>query len=94
MFVNEAMLSRNFECASHACKCYRGALECLVQNNPSYKGSGGLTQKMKKCLVSAARSAIRMRSMEDDKMKALVALKRDLQDGPRHCFGLHEHCIC
>ncbi len=33
------------ECAKHACKCYHGALECLVQENPSYKGSGRLTQK-------------------------------------------------
>ena len=26
------------ECANHACKCYRGSLEKLVANNPSYKG--------------------------------------------------------
>ena len=39
------------ECANHACKCYRGALEKLVQDNPSYKGSGGLTKKMRKRLI-------------------------------------------
>ena len=47
------------ECANHACKCYRGALERLIQDNPSYKGNGGLTQRMKKRLVTAARCAIR-----------------------------------
>ena len=34
---------KKLECANHACKCYRGALEELVQDNPSYKGSGRLT---------------------------------------------------
>ena len=29
---------RKLECANHACKCYRGSLEKLVQDNPSYKG--------------------------------------------------------
>lgn len=43
------------ECANHACKCYRGTLKQLVQSNPSYKGSGGLTMKIRKKLVSAAR---------------------------------------
>ena len=51
---------KKLECANHACKCYRGALERLVQDNPSYKGSGSLTTKMRKRLVSAARAAIRM----------------------------------
>ncbi len=37
---------KKLECANHACKCYRGALERLVQDNPSYKGSGRLTLKM------------------------------------------------
>ncbi len=45
---------KKLECANHACKCYRGALERLVQENPSYKGSGGLTQRMRKRLVSTA----------------------------------------
>ena len=39
---------RKFECANHCCKCYRGALEKLVQDNPSYKGKGGLTEKMRR----------------------------------------------
>ena len=33
---------KKLECANHAC---RGALERLVQDNPSYKGNGGLTLK-------------------------------------------------
>ena len=78
---------KKLECANHACKCYRGALEKLVQDNSSYKGSGGLTLKMRKRLVPAARAAIRMRSKKDDKKKALASLKSDLQNGPRHCFG-------
>ena len=32
------------ECANHACKCYR----FLAANNPSYKGKGGLMEKMRK----------------------------------------------
>ena len=83
---------KKLECANHACKCYRGSLEKLVQDNPSYKGSGGLTKLMRKRLVSAARCAIRMRSKEKDQKKALASLKRDLENGPRHCFGYHEHC--
>ncbi len=83
---------KKLECANHACKCYRGALERLVQENPSYKGSGGLTQRMRKRLVFAARSAIRMRSMEDEKKEALRKLKRDLLNGPLHCFGIHDKC--
>ncbi len=83
---------QKLECANHACKCYRGALEKLVQDNPSYKGSGRQTLKMRKRLVSSARAAIRMRSKESDVKKALAALKHDLQNGSRHCFGIHEHC--
>ena len=77
---------KKLECANHAC---RGALERLVQDNPSYKGNGGLTLKTRKRLVSAARAAIRMRSTESDPKKAL---KRDLQNGPHHCFGFHDDC--
>ena len=83
---------QKLECANHACKCYRGALEQLVQNNPSYKGSGGLTLKIRKKLVSGARCAIRMRSKETDTTKALISLRRDLVNGPCHVFGIHTHC--
>ena len=83
---------QKLECANHACKCCRGALECLVQDNPSYKGSGGLTAKMRKRLVSSARCAIKIRSKEPDRQKALKLLKEDILNGPRHCFGLHQFC--
>ena len=81
---------QKLECANHACKCYRGALEHLNQDNPSCKGSGGLTAKMRKQLVSSARCAIKMRSKQPDHQKALKLLKEDLLNGPRHCFGLHQ----
>ena len=83
---------KKLECANHACKCYRGALEKIVQENSSYKGNGGLTLKMRKRLVSAARCAIRMRSKDADRKKAVKLLERDLLNGPRHCFGIHDGC--
>lgn len=83
---------KKIECANHTCKCYRGALEKLVQDNPSYKGSGRLTKKMRQKLVSAARCAIRMRSLETDAKEALVQLRKDLLNGPHHCFGIHTNC--
>ena len=36
---------KKLECANHACKCCRARLEKLAEENPSYKGKGGLTQK-------------------------------------------------
>ena len=54
---------KKLECANHACKCYRSSLEQLVQLNPRYKGKGGLTLQMRKKLTSAARCAIKMRSI-------------------------------
>ena len=83
---------KKMECANHACKCYRGALEKLVQENSSYKGKGGLTEKMRRRLTSSARCAIRMRSKESDKSRALKSLERDLINGPFHCFGHHDRC--
>ncbi len=83
---------RKLECANHACKCYKGALERLVQDNPSYKGNGGLTMKMRRRLVNAARCAIKMRSCEKDRQLAESMLKRDLTNGPNHCFGNHDNC--
>ena len=48
----------------HACKCYWSSLEKLITNNPSYKGKGGLTEKMRKRLTSAACFTINMWSLE------------------------------
>ena len=80
------------ECANHCIKCYRTALEKLVQDNPSYKGKGKLTESMRKQLTKAARSAIIMRSKENNHPKAIKKLQKDLINGPLHCFGYHEKC--
>ena len=42
---------RKIECANHAIKCYRGALEKLAQENPHYRGKGRLTSNMRKRLT-------------------------------------------
>ena len=73
------------------CKCYCGVLEQLVKSNPSFKGSGCLTVKMTKRLVSAARCVIRTRNQEKDRAQALILLRKDLVNRPCHCFGNHTH---
>ena len=83
---------QKLECANYSCKCYRAGLEKLVQEKPSYKGRGGLTQKMQCRLTSTAHSAIKMRSKEQDLTKAVKLLEWDLQNGPYHCFGHHDRC--
>jgi len=83
---------KKMECANHSCKCYRSNLEKLAADNPEYKGKGGLTSKMRKQLTSAARCAIKMRSTESDRAKAIKLLERDLINGPYHCFGDHKNC--
>ena len=83
---------QKMECANHCCKCYRSSLEKLVQSHSEYRGKGGLTQKMRKRLTCAARCAIRMRSKESDKSKAIRLLAEDLKNGPFHCFGQHDKC--
>ncbi len=80
------------ECANHACQCYRSSLEKLVSEKPEYKGKGGLTEKMRRRLTSAARCAIKRRSQEPDVAKAVKKLQSDLINGPFHCFGQHEKC--
>ena len=45
---------RKIECANHACKCYQSSLEALAKDHAEYRGKGGLTQKMRKRLTSAA----------------------------------------
>lgn len=47
---------KTFECANHACKCYRGTLMMLIQDYPS------LLHMYVKGLVSAARTTVTMRS--------------------------------
>ena len=77
---------KKMECANHSCKCYRSSLEKLVQEKPHYKRNGGLPEKMRCRLTSAARCAIKMRSQELDRSKAVKKLQHDLQNGPFHCF--------
>lgn len=83
---------KKIECANHSCKCYRSNLEKLAVENPAYKGKGGLTSKMRKRLATAARCAIKMRSGESNRAKAIKLLEKDLINGPYHCFG--DHCNC
>ena len=63
-----------------------------MQDKPSYNGRGGLTQKMRCQLTSAACCAIKMHSKESYTTRAVKLLERDLQNGPYHCFGRHERC--
>ena len=44
---------KKLECANHGCKCYRGGLEKLVQENPAYKGKGGLTLESASSLLAS-----------------------------------------
>ena len=83
---------KKVECANHSTKCYRSSLEKLVQDNPQYKGKGKLTEGMRKRLTKAARCAIKMRSLETDRRKAVHLLQRDLENSPLHCFGIHRNC--
>ena len=83
---------KKLECANHSCKCYRAGLEKLVQGNSSYKGRGGLTEKMRRRLTSAARCAIKLRSKDPDTANTVKLLERDLLNGPYHCFGHHNGC--
>ena len=83
---------KKLECANHAVKFYRSALENLVHNNPAYKVKGKLTESMRKKLTKAARSAIIMRSQEQGRPRAISKLQKDLINSPLHCFGCHEKC--
>ena len=47
---------------------------------------------MRKKLAKAARSAIIMRSQEQDRPTAISKLQKDLINSPLHCFGCHEKC--
>ena len=83
---------KKVEGANHTCNVYFNALERLVDDNPSYKGSGQLTKTIRQKLVSAACCAIRMRSKETDTREAVVKLNKDLLNWPSHCFSIHTHC--
>ncbi|XP_065907494.1 uncharacterized protein [Dysidea avara] len=85
-------LIKKVECANHAVKCFRGKLESLVLDKPSYKGRGKLTEAMRKRLTKSARCAIMMWSQELNKVESVKKLQRDLVNVPLHCFGCHSKC--
>ena len=64
----------------------------LGEVGTDYKGKDGLTLHMQKRLTSAARCAIKMRSIEVDRSKAVKLLEQNLKNGPYHCFGIHDRC--
>ena len=84
------VVTKKIECANHICKCL--SLEKCVDENPKYKGKGGLTLKMRKKLACAARSAMKARSQDADVKKNIKLLQQDLLNGPMHCFGYHHKC--
>ena len=72
------------KCANQSCKCYRSALEKLVQEKPQYQRNGGLPEKMCRRLTSVARCAIKMGSQEANVAAAVKKLERDLRNEPFH----------
>ena len=62
------------ECANHVCKCLRGNLEKLVDENPSYEGKGNLPKSTRIRQVSSVRWAIRMRSKPNGPRQANLVL--------------------
>ena len=83
---------KKLECANHACKCLRSHLEQLVSEKPQHKGKGKLTKLARVKIVTAVRCAIKMRSVEKDKKKAVTKLKTDIKNAGRHVLGLHDLC--
>ena len=65
-----------------------------MAEKPHYKGKGKgkLTVAMQKCLTTAARCAIEMRSTGSDVKQATKLLQQDLCNGPLHCSGVHTNC--
>jgi len=85
------------ECANHAVKCFRSALENLVKDKPQYKGRNKLTEAQRKRLATAVRCAIVIRSKqvennELDKKEAAKQLQEDILNAALHCFGSHHKC--
>ena len=64
----------------------------LVQEFPSLKGKGNLTQAVRIRIVSAVRCAIRMRSEMADKQGLAKQLSCDIKNSIYHIFGEHDNC--
>ena len=76
------------ECSNHAVKCYRGGLEKLAKENASFRGRNALTSGKIRQLAKGMKCAIANHSATKD----VPALRHDLRNCPRHCFGDHQNC--
>ena len=76
------------ECSNHAVKCYRGGLEKLAKDNASFRGRSALTSSKIRQLAKGMKCAMAQHSTTKD----VSALRHDLRNCPRHCFGDHQHC--
>ena len=76
------------ECANHAVKCFRGRLEQLAKDFPSFRGRGRLTKSVIMKITHGARCAIRNHS----KTNNITKLRNDLRAGPKHYLGYHKDC--
>ena len=79
---------KKVECANHTVKCYRNRLEGVCNDKPAYCSKRGLSKSMMKKITHGVRCAIKMHSATG----GVAALCHDLQNGPRHYFGLHDKC--
>ena len=61
----------------------------VLKDNPQIGSRGGLTKAMIVHITTGARSAIRFHSKTG--AKNVAALRHDLRNGPRHCFGDHSN---
>ncbi|XP_035233271.1 uncharacterized protein LOC118205091 isoform X2 [Stegodyphus dumicola] len=88
------------ECANHAVRRYRRALEKLQQNTARFPGAKGIAaRKLLKIkmplLVRGARVAIKAHALPSHyqhTQEAIDALVSDLRNGPHHVFGKHDAC--
>jgi len=76
------------ECSNHAVKCFRGSVEKLAKDNPSFKGRNALTGGKIQQMASRMKYAIAQSNSSRD----ISALRQDLCNCPRHCFGDHRRC--
>ena len=80
------------ECANYCVKCLRGSLEKLVAQKSHYKGAKMLSRQQRVRLVTAVRSAIRMRSKEAVDSNRVPKLRHDIMNSVHHIFGNHDNC--
>ena len=76
------------ECSNHPIKCYCGVLEKLAKEHSNFVGRNGLTVGTIRHLSKGMKCAIKQHSTTGDS----VALRKDLCNRPKHCFGDHQQC--